>query len=279
MPPRFELFARDDGGRKKEVCALPQNHLCDRPKGALTPSGLQIYPASYPSPTTTKHNFGLAVPHSLPGTIVDFFGIDVLPAYPASLHAFATTDNRTEADGDAYKLLHYLHPAHRPTIGQEAAVGLFVSKILERLGHVEGHRIIMIQHTLPLFICGFDSSAETDVCILDDNVDVLLLMQGDAHLEPGLDPEPHVIAQAIAAFQRKFPPIIETASLNDAVKTGVFPAVETTVYRHIPWLPHPNSEGMESLDNGAVLLQYLRHSSSLFWFECVFDFFGLGNTN
>jgi hypothetical protein len=40
------------------------------------------------------------------------------------------------------------------------------------------------------------------------------------------------------------------------MKTGVLPAVTTTVYRHIPRLPRRISEGMKHLDNRAILLQY-----------------------
>ncbi|KAJ7118373.1 hypothetical protein C8R44DRAFT_626218, partial [Mycena epipterygia] len=98
----------------------------------------------------------------------------------------------------------------------------------------------------------------------------------------GDDPEPQVIAEAIAAFQRNnftherelrlhaldrmvlpaiamyetfptFYKITVTASLNDAVKTGVFPAVATTVYRHIPRLPRRNSDGMKHLENRPIL--------------------------
>ncbi|KAJ7458739.1 hypothetical protein B0H11DRAFT_1634923, partial [Mycena galericulata] len=50
--------------------------------------------------------------------------------------------------------------------------------------------------------------------------------------------------------------ITVTASLNDAVKTGVYPTVATTVYRYIPRLPRRNGDGMKHLDNRPILLQY-----------------------
>ncbi|KAJ7731489.1 hypothetical protein B0H16DRAFT_1329263, partial [Mycena metata] len=140
------------------------------------------------------------------------------------------------------------------------------------------------RQALPLFICGSNCSAQTNVCVLDSN-DILLLVQEDKRLDNGDDPEPQVIAEAIAAFQRNnftrerelhlpaldrmvipaitmygtfptFYKITVTASLNDAVKKGVFPAVATTVYRHIPRLPRRNSDGMKHAENRPILLQY-----------------------
>ncbi|KAJ7253258.1 hypothetical protein C8J57DRAFT_1237595 [Mycena rebaudengoi] len=116
--------------------------------------------------------------------------------------------------------------------------------------------------------------------------DILLLVQEDKRLDNNADPEPQVIAEAIAAFQRNnftrkrelhlpvldqmvfpaitmygsfptFYKITVSAALNDAVKTGVFPVAATTVYRHIPRLPRRNSNGMKNLANRSILLRYL----------------------
>ncbi|KAJ6471200.1 hypothetical protein DFH09DRAFT_1220454 [Mycena vulgaris] len=220
----------------------------------------------------------------------DFFGVEVVEALPdvqASLSTFSTTKDRIKVpDDDTYRLLHFLDLAHTPNVGQEAAVDLFIEKLLNKLGYAEGRRIIMIRQALPLFICGSNCSAQTTVCILDSNNNILLVVQADKPLDNAGDTEPQVIAGAIAAFQRNnfarkrelhlqaletivipgitmygtlptFYKITVTASLNDAVKTGVFPAVATTVYRHIPRLPRRNSEGMKHLDNRPILLQYL----------------------
>ncbi|KAJ7484046.1 hypothetical protein B0H11DRAFT_1196636 [Mycena galericulata] len=220
-------------------------------------------------------------------SLVDFFGIETLPSVPASLDAFITTKDRTDAtDNDTYKLLRHLDLAYMPKVGQEAAVALFAKKLLDKLRYAEGRRIIMIRQALPLFICGANCSTQTDVCILDSSNDILLLVQEDKRLpDNSNDPEPQVIAEAIAAFQRNnhtrerelhlhaldrmvipaitmygtfptFYKVTVTTSLNDAVKTGVFPAVATTVYRHIPRLPRRNSDGMKHFDNRPILLQY-----------------------
>ncbi|KAJ7784170.1 hypothetical protein B0H16DRAFT_1257318, partial [Mycena metata] len=66
--------------------------------------------------------------------------------------------------------------------------------------YADGCCIIMIRQVLPLFIWGSNCSAQTDVCILD-STNILLLVQVDKQLKNGHDPEPQVIAEAIAAFQ------------------------------------------------------------------------------
>ncbi|KAJ6508025.1 hypothetical protein C8R47DRAFT_1100338 [Mycena vitilis] len=218
-------------------------------------------------------------------SLKDFFDVEAvedLPDVQASLATFSTTEDRINApDDDTYRLLHFLDLAHSPKVGQEAAVDLFAEKLLDKLGYAEGRRIIMIRQALPLFICGSICSAQTDVCVLDSN-DILLLVQEDNNA----DPEPQVIAEAIAAFQRNnstrelelhlpmldhmvipaiamygtvpiFYKISVSAALNDAVKTGVFPLAATIVYRHIPRLPRRHSDGMKNLANRSVVLRYL----------------------
>ena len=160
-----------------------------------------------------------------------------------------------------------------------------MERLLEKLGYASGFRIILTRHSLPLLICGSNCNAQTDVCICDEN-NILLLVQEDKRLDNVVDPEPHLIAEAIAAYQRNnrtrqrelHLPILEeimfpaitlvgtfptfykikvTAMLNDAVVTGRYPAVETIVFRHIPRLPRRNSEGMKPLDNRSVIIRYL----------------------
>lgn len=100
------------------------------------------------------------------------------------------------------------------------------------------------------------------------------------------DPEPQVIAEAIAAFalnNRKrerdlnlplcnsimfpcltmvgttpvFYKITITAALSRAVQTGSYPETETRVLRYIPSLPRRNSEGMRPLPNRLEILRCL----------------------
>lgn len=121
-----------------------------------------------------------------------------------NVRSFVETLDRAAAkqanDEDTYKLLHHLDLAHDPKIGQEAAVDSFAQKLLEKLGYASGYRIILTRQSLPLLICGSNCNAQADVCICDDII--LLLVQEDKCLDSVIDPEPQVIAEAIAAYQR-----------------------------------------------------------------------------
>ncbi|KAJ6464346.1 hypothetical protein C8R45DRAFT_1219869 [Mycena sanguinolenta] len=161
-------------------------------------------------------------------SLKDFFDVEAvenLPGVHPSLDAFATTGDRIDApDDDTYRLLHF---AHIPKIGQEAAVDLFA---------------------LPIFTCGSTCRAQTGVCVLDSNDMILLLV---SRSDNDLDPEPPVIAKAIAAFQHNnsirerklhlpvldqmvfpamtmsgtcptFYKVTVSAALNNAVKMGLF---------------------------------------------------------
>jgi hypothetical protein len=86
-----------------------------------------------------------------------------------------------------------------PKLGQEAAVYNFAAELLRGLDYDDANRIVFIRHAIPFLICGENSVAQTDVCIIDDN-EILLLLQEDKKLTCMKDPEPQVIAEAIAAF-------------------------------------------------------------------------------
>jgi hypothetical protein len=216
-----------------------------------------------------------------------FFGVPNLPA-PArpSLVGFMTTEDRQHApDSETRKLLHYLDLALDPKVGQEAAVDNFAAKLLEKLGYDDGDRIIFIRRALPLVICGVSSLAQTDLCVMDDD-EVLLLVQEDKRLLSLKDPEPQVIAGAIAAFSvnnkvrvtslnlaplvtTTFPAITMvgtnpifykitvTAQLSTAVQQGTYPVNETRVLRYIPILPRRQSLGMRPLENRVEILACL----------------------
>jgi hypothetical protein len=164
-------------------------------------------------------------------------------------------DREHAADRETRKLLHYLDLALDPQVGQEAAVDNFAAKLLEKLGYDDDDRIIFIHRALPFLICGVPSFAQTNVCVMNDN-EVLLLVQGDKRLLSLKDPEPQVVAEAIAAYALNnkvrvtalnllplaavtlpaitmvgtnpiFYKITVTAQLSTAVQQGTYPATET----------------------------------------------------
>ncbi|KAH9071197.1 hypothetical protein EDB83DRAFT_2541838 [Lactarius deliciosus] len=218
-----------------------------------------------------------------------FFGtIDFPDPIEPPLAGFMATKSRQDAadtDKGTKQLLHYLDLAMEPKIGQEAAVVNFAAELLRGLGYDDDNRIVFIRHAIPFLICGENSVAQTDVCVMDDN-EILLLLQEDKGLTNMADPEPQVIAGAIATFalnnrkrerQLNLPPrgsamfpcltmvgtspifykITVTAALNKAVQTGTYPETETRILRYVPALPRRNSEGMRPLSNRLEILRCL----------------------
>ena len=122
--------------------------------------------------------------------------------------------------------------------------------------------------------------AQTDVCVMDED-EILPLLQEDKRLTSMNDPEPQVIADAIAAFamnngtrERRlnlqprdvitfpaltttpvFYKVTVTSALSKAVQTGVYPEIETRVFRYIPALPRRSSEGMRPFPNRLEILR------------------------
>ncbi|KAN0080323.1 hypothetical protein V8E55_009889 [Tylopilus felleus] len=175
--------------------------------------------------------------------------------------------------------------AMSPAPVEESAVDDFAVLLLRALGYNTRGRVLRTRKDIPLVICGENSHAKVDVCIIDQN-EISLLVQEDKRHMDNSDPEPQLIAQAIAAFAANnqtrqqtlnqppldskimagitmkgtapiFYKIGVTAALVTSVGGGVYPQAVTTVYAHVPNIPRPNrrwSEGMKPLDNRQVIL-------------------------
>ncbi|KAF8343594.1 hypothetical protein F5887DRAFT_1283444 [Amanita rubescens] len=208
-----------------------------------------------------------------------FFGTPNLPQPGTTLNPAVLTA------GGAYELLHMMDLAMSPAPEEESAVDDFAVLLLRALGYTTRGRVLRTRKDIPLIICGEARHAKTDVCIIDQNEILLLVQEDKQHLDSS-DPEPQLIAEAIAAFaannqtrQRTLnqPPldskvmagitmkgtapifykILVTAALVASVASGVHPRAVTTVYAHVPNVPRPNrrwSEGMKPLDNRQVIL-------------------------
>jgi hypothetical protein len=120
-----------------------------------------------------------------------------------------------------------------------------------------------------------------DVCVMTYNQSLLLLLQRDNNG----DPEPKVIAKAVAAFQENnkirikhgkeslekmvipcitlvgtFPVfylVPVTEELNRGVEGGQYPGIETVVLKHAPRVPGRISDGMKPVENRRKILQCL----------------------
>lgn len=214
-----------------------------------------------------------------------FFGIDPLPQPPVAAELLNNVEAEDMADERNYTLLRYMDLAMNPVPAQESAVDDFAIELLKTLGYARRPRVVRSRVDIPLFICGEQHHAKTDVCIVDTDEILLLIQEDKRHLEEK-DPEPQLIVEAIAAFQANndkrtrilgqdaiahktvpgitmtgtspvFYKIPVTIELADSVLMGQYPPIRTVVHAHLPPVPRPArrlSEGMRPLDNRATIL-------------------------
>lgn len=215
-----------------------------------------------------------------------FFNVDPLPQ-PAVADEVLTRLNADDMTNDSnYKFVRYMDLAMDPAPGDESAVVDFAVYLLTLLGYVPRMMLTRTRADIPLTICGEQCHAKTDVCVVDKDENILLLVQEDKRHKYRKDPEPQLVAQAIAAFQTintrrthilgqdsidamMIPGIIlagssptfycipVTKELALAVAQGQFPATPTVAYICLPAVPRPArrlSEGMKPLDNRRHIL-------------------------
>lgn len=189
---------------------------------------------------------------------------------------------------DTCRTIAAMELAMRPHPSEESAVDDFAVRLFDLLGYTTRHISLRTRKDIPLLICGEYRHAKTDVCLLANGTDILLLVQEDKRSfeEHGSDPEAQLIAEAIASFQENnkirralkiaeqsealipgivmigsFPTFYKirvTQELAKAVAHGTFPTERFIVYSHTPVLPRPRrrlSEGMKPLDNRKIILQ------------------------
>ena len=217
-----------------------------------------------------------------------FFGNPNPPDPQINNEVLTVQEIDTVQTDEAYTFLRTMDLAMSTSPGEESAVDDFavdLFRLLRYTGRAVG-RIARTRKDLPFWICGEERRAKTDVCIMSDNHDILLLAQEDKQHLDDTDPEPKLIAGGIAAFynnnntrvrilmlaplQSKVIPGITmkgtmptfyripvTADLVRAVQLGEYPAQETIVYAHTPAVPRPArryTDGMKPLDNRRVVL-------------------------
>jgi hypothetical protein len=215
-----------------------------------------------------------------------FFGTPNLPL-PATVNPaiFTAAGPDDAVDDGVYELLRTMDLAMSSAPAEESAVDDFAFLLLRALNYNARGRVLRTRKDIPLVVCGENRHAKTDVCVVDQN-EILLLVQEDKRHMDNSDPEPQLIAEAIAAFAANnrtrqhtlnqlplnskvmagitirgtapiFYKIKVTTTLVTSVAGGAYPRGTTTVYAHIPNIPRPNrrwSEGMRPLDNRRVIL-------------------------
>jgi hypothetical protein len=187
---------------------------------------------------------------------------------------------------DTYRLLQYLDLASTANAGQESAIDDFAREILRVLGYEMRGLLLRSRYAIPLLICGEPNrSAQTDVTLIHGSSTILLVLQEDKTSVSGRDPEPQVIAEAIAAYQynnrtraRLGQPELDamtipcitmigtrpifylvpvTQGLSQAVATAQYPPYPTLVRKCVVASNSRRlSEGMEAVSFRQIALQH-----------------------
>jgi hypothetical protein len=187
---------------------------------------------------------------------------------------------------ETYRLLQYLDLALRVSSGQKSAVEDFTREILRALGYEKRGLLLRSHYAIPLLISGDPNrSAQTDMCLVQGSSTILLVVQEDKSTISLRDPEPQVIAGAIATFQSNnrirtqlgeselesmtipciammgtqpiFYLVPITRELSEAVATAQCPLSPTVVKKCVVVSNSRHlSEGMETLDFRQVALQH-----------------------
>lgn len=170
-------------------------------------------------------------------------------------------NSAVDADDVSDSTFQYLtHLDLATNTGQESLIDDFSRETLRILGFAERGLALSTRYTIPLTICGDNrQSAQTDVCLLDRRSMILLILQEDKTIFNSTQPEPQVIAEAIAAYQynnekrqTRGLPILDamtipcitmvgtrptfylvpvTQALSNAVVTGQYPETPTRVVK------------------------------------------------
>ena len=215
-----------------------------------------------------------------------FFGQAALPPPPRHPDLLNRLTADEMEDEESYQVVRYMDLAMDPVPGEESAVDDFAMQLLRMMGYAGGAlgRDLRSRKDIPLFICGEWRYAKADVCVMGRNGYLLLVQEDKRHLEI-MDPEPQLVAGAIAAVQSNnrtrdllgldpldvkvmagitmtgtsptFFKIPVTFELIEAVQRGEYPASPTVVAMHRPDVPRSAcrlNEGMRPLDNRRCIL-------------------------
>ncbi|KJA20071.1 hypothetical protein HYPSUDRAFT_68851 [Hypholoma sublateritium FD-334 SS-4] len=194
----------------------------------------------------------------------------------------------------------YVEDAMRICPGEESLVNDFAGFLLGMLGYDDYQRVLHTRRDMTFYMCGSKVDARADVTIVEREgplFQYVLFVQEDKRHISGDDPEPQLIAEAIAAFYQNNriresvnqPPqesytilaitMVGTAAtfymitieseLALAVEGGVYPENVTFVRKFVPPVPDlPNypAQGMVPLQNRRVLLRCFEAFKELIYY-------------
>ncbi|KAF8814383.1 hypothetical protein BYT27DRAFT_7266192 [Phlegmacium glaucopus] len=218
-------------------------------------------------------------------TLPAFFASTELP--PVSVSP-TILNNLHIPDGHLSKtdrhFFQYLKTAEQAT-SEESAVADFAAFILGMLDYDDEDRFIRLRKEISFYMAGQRVDAKADVCVMND-LDYLLLVQEDKRQQSSDDPEPQLIAEAIAAYYQNnfrrtraglpalpvilmpgitmvgtapiFYRIPVLPQLLEALVTSTYPKEVTVVLKFVPPVVNKEtyfSEGMRPLANRLIVLQ------------------------
>ena len=219
--------------------------------------------------------------------VINFFGHELGSIDHLDSNLFSSADPTIAVDfsQETYRFLAYLDLASRANAGQESAIDDLARSVLEVTGFDQRGTILRTRYDIPFTICGdIHRAARSDVCLVHLNSMILLVVQEDKTTFSPNNPEPQIVAEAIATFQHNnrkradlnlpqldlmtvpcitmvgtrpfFYQIPVTQQLSDCVATGQFPSQPTVARRCAPPARRRASEGMEVPDYRRIALQY-----------------------
>ena len=136
----------------------------------------------------------------VPQTPEQFFGAAAAGVSLAELDPLIVTGSADTANlsDTALRYLTYLDLA--ADANQETLIDEFSLQTLDLLGYSERGLALFNRYNIPNRR-GDGKNAETDVCLVDGRTLILLILQEDKTVFSSSNPEPQVVAEAIAAYQ------------------------------------------------------------------------------
>ena len=135
----------------------------------------------------------------------DFFGYqpNTIPDYlnPEFMHS-PVSPNDNIADVTTLWILQYIDLAICTNATQESVIDDVVRELLHLLNFEEKRTLLWLCYAILFFICGDTGYvAQTNLCLIQGSLTILLIIQEDKTGFSQKDPEAQLIAEAIAAFQ------------------------------------------------------------------------------
>ena len=102
---------------------------------------------------------------------------------------------------DAFRTISAMDLAMNATPLEESTVGDFAVRLFDILGYTNRDVLLRTWKDIELVICGVPMLAKTDVCLLKNRSEIILLIQEDKRqVEDRGNTEAQLIAEAIAVF-------------------------------------------------------------------------------